>query len=84
VLPSKISSNDIIICPSKATHDQIFIIDWQSFYCKDFMSKYIGKPRMNSQNCLFLMDKMKKVIDQSTVNKYSKIEIDKIVEKVLK
>lgn len=48
------------------------------------MSKYIGKPCLNSQNCLFLMDKMNKLIDKNTLNKYSNIEIDKIAERVLK
>lgn len=83
LLPSRIQSNDIIICPTKATHDQIFVVDWQAYYCKDFMSKFAGKSKLNSQNSLFLLDKMTKMINKSILNKYSNIQIDKIGQQVL-
>jgi hypothetical protein len=55
MLPSKIETRDIIICPTKAIHDKIFIVDWHNYYCKDFMDKYMGKINLNSKNSLFLL-----------------------------
>lgn len=70
----------MLICPSKATHDQIFVIDWHTNYCKNFMNKYMGKVNLNCRNSLFLIDKMNKNIDKKIVNKYAGIDIDKICE----
>jgi hypothetical protein len=55
VIPSKIETKDLIICPTKANRDQIFIVDWHSHFCKDFMSKYLGKATLNSKNSLLLL-----------------------------
>ncbi len=55
MLPSQIQTRDIIICPTKAIHDKIFIVDWHKYYCKDFMHKYTGKINLNSKNSLFLL-----------------------------
>lgn len=62
IIPAEIKTSDMIICPSKATHDQIFIVDWHTYYCKNYMHKYMGKISLTSQNSLFLMDKMSKTI----------------------
>lgn len=63
----------MIICPSKATHDQIFIVDWHTSFCKNFMHRYMGKVNLNSQNCLFLMDRMSKTLEIKIINKYANV-----------
>jgi hypothetical protein len=83
LLPAKIETKDLVICPGKANHDQIFVVDWYKHFCSNSMSKYLEKIVLNSKNSLFLLEKMVNQIDKKTICKYSKMEIDIIIEEAL-
>lgn len=69
---------DVTICPTKATRDHIFIVDWRSHYCKDFMYKHVGKVHLNCRNSLFLLEKMSKTIEKKLLQKYASLDIENI------
>jgi hypothetical protein len=40
LLPGEVRLQNVIISPSKINYGEILVIDWHSFYNKNFMCKY--------------------------------------------
>jgi hypothetical protein len=58
LLPSEIRLRDIIMVPSKINFGEILVIDWHSFYNKNFMQRCQDTTMLNTHNSLFVLDFM--------------------------
>jgi hypothetical protein len=82
LLPAEIKLQDIIIVPSKVNFGEVLVIDWHSFFNKNFMHKRQDSVQLNTHNSLFVLDFMSEMIDPSVVKKFAEIDVLKVCETV--
>ena len=74
-LPETVTFKDLFV-KSSITTNNLFVINFRSFYQKAPIIKQGDEYVLKSKNCFFLMDAMHKDITNQMMKKYSEMDIN--------
>lgn len=89
-MPTNVLLKNIIVSPYKYEGQgkpelrSLFIVDFNDFYQKNGFESSAGKTSLKVTNSLFLFDEMRNIISDRIMQKYSTINVFKILNAVFK